>query len=220
MRRSKKGFTLIELVVTVGIIAILTGASILSMRKIRKSDRVVGAANTFMAVFNATQRYAIQNSLDNVIVMVTSNINEKKVIITPFIDVNRNFTFDGGDIVLTPNHQPIDIPGVVLTSPPSLNGGTVVSLPCGNIRYPANSLFNMEKTGGGICFSSNSSVAAIRFSTLGIPVDVFGAPMPCKGFLTFRSVGYTGKLGGVEITQTGFVDSCIWNPGKERWVKK
>jgi len=206
--RKKKGFTLMELLVVIAIIGVLTGAAVFSMRYMTKDTSVTNGVNSIVALGNYAQKYAISNSKDD-IVMSLSNSGED-LFVRIFEDKDGNSVFSSGDQLILSRV----VKKVNYTAPPRVNGKYV--LPCGN--FTVSNLTSAEASGVGICITPSITFPEIRYNRLGIPVDPFGAPMPCHGFIVLTSSA-GGSLRGVEFNQSGFVSGCRWSESLKRWIK-
>lgn len=111
-RSSADGFTLIELIVTITIAAILLMLAAPSFVSYRLNSQLTAAANSFLAAATAARSEAMKRQL-NAFVRPTDGVNWANGWST-YVDVDWSANYNSGDIqigVSTP------LPSVVLTTP-------------------------------------------------------------------------------------------------------
>ncbi len=210
MARKNEGFTLIEVIVVMVIIGILTAVTATGLSYYNKDKDVVNGVNTIISLASFAQKYAINNSTKVGLEFIPDSGGLKILV---FLDKDNNFQFSTGDQLL----KGAFAPNIDFAEVPEVSGNYVV--PCGNMLYTPTLLLSREKEGKGICYSPSIVQPILFFNSLGIPADVFGGVMLCKGFLVLAGTGSSNKLYGIEFSQSGFVKSCKWNGGKQRWVE-
>ena len=122
-RRSSSGFTLIELMITLAIAAILLMVAVPNLSAYRRNAELTSAANTFMAGLNTARSEAMKRGR-NAIVVPTNNGSNWNGGWVVFVDVNGNQTFnEGTDFVVA---SQAELPtGVNITAPAtSIAGGS------------------------------------------------------------------------------------------------
>ena len=91
--KSSAGFTLIELMITLAIAAILMTVAVPNLSAYRRNAELTGAANTFMASLNAARGEAMKRGM-NAMVVPTSNGADWNAGWVVFVDTNRSQTYD------------------------------------------------------------------------------------------------------------------------------
>jgi type IV fimbrial biogenesis protein FimT len=99
-RRIKKGkgFTLIELMVTIAIAAILLVIGVPSFVAFQRSSELTSAANSFVAALGAARGEAMKRGLQAVVVPQANN--DWATGWTVFVDTDHNQQFNGSDILV------------------------------------------------------------------------------------------------------------------------
>lgn len=129
-RKSQPGFTLIELIVTIALIAIFAVIAVPSYRALTADNQIIGALNDFANTLGAARAAAVAWG-KTVIVCPSSNAMTAK---TPtcnsqtqttqqwntgwisFVDKNDNYQYDAGTDKVLRVHGPL-ANGITLTSP-------------------------------------------------------------------------------------------------------
>lgn len=94
-----RGFTLVELMVTVSIAAILLMAGVPSFVEFQRNSELTGAANSLLASINAARSEAMKRNF-NAMVVPTDGANWKNGW-TVFVDSNMNASLDASDMVIS-----------------------------------------------------------------------------------------------------------------------
>jgi type IV fimbrial biogenesis protein FimT len=93
------GFTLIELMVTVAIAAILMMIAAPSFVSFQRNSELTGAANSLLASINAARSEGMKRNMTAMVVPADGSTWESGWIV--FIDVDRSETYSPGDIVVS-----------------------------------------------------------------------------------------------------------------------
>jgi len=115
---SQRGFTLLELMITVGILILVIGIGIPSFKGVLESNRATTAANDLVGSLLAARSEAVKRERT---VSIVPNPNWNAGWIT-FEDLNGDGSQDGGDTLLF-NHSN-DSEGVAITA----NGGVAAAI--------------------------------------------------------------------------------------------
>ena len=91
--KSSAGFTLIELMVTVAIAAILMMVAVPNLSAYRRNAELTSASNTFMASLNTARGEAMKRGM-NAMVVPTSNGADWNAGWVVFVDTNRSQTYN------------------------------------------------------------------------------------------------------------------------------
>lgn len=119
-RNATTGFTLIELMVTIALMAIMLGIAAPSFVTFKRNSELTSIANNFLAALNAARTEAMKRNMF-AMVMPANNDNDWSQGWNVFVDTNDNGVFDSGDIVVMQQEAPP--PYITLTG----NGSTAAS---------------------------------------------------------------------------------------------
>ncbi len=124
-RRGARGFTLIELMVTIAIAAILMMVAVPSVTAFQRNAELTSTTNSLLAAINAARGEALKRGMNAMVVpAVGTNWNSG---IIAFVDTDRSQSYSGSDItILTtsalPSYFTVDAAGsntqTVLSSAP------------------------------------------------------------------------------------------------------
>jgi type IV fimbrial biogenesis protein FimT len=98
MNNKNKGFTLIELMTSVGIISILLALASPGLSAFVKNNKITTSAKNFYSDLNYAKSEALKGSGNVVMKAVTGSAYADGWII--FVDMNGNGSYDSGDIIL------------------------------------------------------------------------------------------------------------------------
>ncbi len=100
-----KGFTLIELMVTIALMAIMLGIAAPSFVSFKRNSELTSIANNFLAALNAARTEAMKRNMFAMVMPANNDSNWSKGW-TVFVDVNDNGRFDGADILILQQEAP------------------------------------------------------------------------------------------------------------------
>ena len=103
-RRLNVGFTLIELMVTISIAAILLAVGVPSFVAFQRNSELTGAANSLLAAMNAVRGEAMKENTNSFIVPNTGGWEKGW---TLFVDNNLDNTKNAGDRIIAANDNPL-----------------------------------------------------------------------------------------------------------------
>lgn len=112
-RLRARGFTLIELMVTVAVLAVMLGMAIPSFRYVHNSSRLSGAANELVATLKMASNEAIRGN--GRVVVCTSNLGaacDKTTTasgLLVFVDANRDNDLTAGETILRTSEIPVPV---------------------------------------------------------------------------------------------------------------
>ena len=147
---SQRGFTLLELMITITVLGILLGLAVPSFREAIQNNRIVSQNNEFITALNYARSEAIRRS-DTVSVCSSANgtscsttTNWSTGWIT-FVDLNGDGNLNGAEVVM--QRGPPAMPNITVNSPAA--GGSLT-----NVRFSGNGMlsstagnFTLLKTG-------------------------------------------------------------------------
>lgn len=161
MRRPRRphGFTLIELMVTLAIAAILMFLAAPSFVSYQRNTQLTSAANTLLAAINAARGEAMKRGM-SAMVVPTNNGSDWTTGWVVFVDKNnsRTYTDTGDNTVLTQAKVPSGI---------SISGSGIASGSTPYIMFDASGYSNTKAGSFGalsISFARTDVVAADQFS--------------------------------------------------------
>lgn len=104
--RTASGFSLIELLVTVALIAILMALGVPSFTTFQRNSELTSRANSLLASMNAARGEAMKRGRDAVVAPLDGANWSSGAI--AFVDINNNLTYDSAtDILVFSNNDPI-----------------------------------------------------------------------------------------------------------------
>lgn len=141
-RNSRKGFTVIELLIVMAIIAILGLVSIGPMLRWRANSFVETAANNLMSDFERAKIEAVRSGRNVTIAFTGTNLTTYNC----FIDVNNNGVVDGNEMLFF-RRDPEDGAGrVVTTMTGGTSGNRVIFTPRGFLSSANNAVITITGT--------------------------------------------------------------------------
>ena len=119
----RRGFTLIELMVTVSLIAILMAIATPSFTTFQRNAELTSRVNSLLASINAARSEAMKRGRDAVLTPLDGSNWRSGMVV--FVDINSNLTFDSGSDVSVfrnedalPSYLDITATGSPNASPP------------------------------------------------------------------------------------------------------
>ncbi|MBL8264077.1 MAG: GspH/FimT family pseudopilin [Xanthomonadaceae bacterium] len=183
--RSSRGFSLIEMLVTLAVLAIVIGLASPLFTTMTNRNRLTGAANETVAAFQIARSEAIRRNVRTVICESVDSVTCRNG--SPwrgwivFTDFNRNNLPDAGEIMRTGTFEQ---PLVVLTSSNIPNNRVVFR--ADGLAYNDNALLEANMR---VCLAANQPDANARDIAITIggrvsvkaPVDAPGNTCPAPG---------------------------------------
>lgn len=184
-RAASRGFTLIELMVTLGVLAVVIGIAAPLFTTMTNGNRLTGAANETVAAFQIARSEAIRRNVRTVLCESADSVTCRNG--SPwrgwivFTDFNRNNIPDAGEIMRTGT---FDTPLVVLTSSNIANNRVVFR--ADGLAYNDTALLQANLR---ICLPANQpetnarDIAITLGGRVGVkaPVDAAGNTCPAPG---------------------------------------
>jgi len=164
-RRWRAGFTLVELMVTIALIAILMMVAAPSFVAYQRNAELTSVGNSFLATLAAARAEAMKRGQSAYVVPVSGE--NWATGWTAYLDVNANQVLDAGDITIT---QEPDLPSSVVME---VGSGVADGFLDGTERYVrfSGSGYPTKKTtafGGGVLqFSNGTDARRVVLNTVG-----------------------------------------------------
>lgn len=124
------GFTLVELMVTVSLVAILASLASPSFVSFRRNSELSTITNNFIAALNSARSEAMKRNMNAMIIPKGNGSDWSKGWIV-FVDVNRNNQYNSSDIVVMQQDPP---PGYITFT----GNGTASVTPTSYVMYDAS----------------------------------------------------------------------------------
>ncbi|MBY0455300.1 MAG: GspH/FimT family pseudopilin [Burkholderiaceae bacterium] len=138
-RFSSFGFTLIELMVTLALLAILSAIAVPSLVTFRRNAELTGITNNFLAALHTARSESMKRNMNAMVVPTNKDTDWSKGWIV-FVDVDRSATYSTGDIVVMEQEAP---PSYITVS-----GNSFFAASPSYVMYDGSG-FSKVKTGSG-----------------------------------------------------------------------
>jgi type IV fimbrial biogenesis protein FimT len=186
--RLARGFTMIELMVTLAVAAVLVGLAVPNMAVFAKNNRLTGGANDLLAAIYSTRAEAIKQQVTATMCFTTTPTaatpacdgNGTQGWIT-WIDANGNSTVDAGEEVKV-RHEALPSTLALVTRPASTSN--IVSFGAnGFSRAVTNSL-----SGVVLCDDrKNTVIGGDTSAARGVLIEITGRPSVTKSYTTIKT---------------------------------
>lgn len=171
------GFTLIELMVTVAVLAVVLAVAFPSFRGIMNSNRLSAASNEWLATIQIARMEAVRRNARVVICPSTngtscSGASWQRVV--AFVDADRDGVADGGDTEPVLRDTSVNAP-VVISVSPAISGATPahqITMRPDGLAHPGNASTVLESKIGVCIVDSQPEQNARRVSIFGSRVSV------------------------------------------------
>ena len=161
INRASKGFSLIELMITLSIAVILLSIAIPSFKTMIDTQRLVSTASEFYAAINLTRAEAIKRG--NRVNMIANDGTNWTSGWTVFIDSNDNLQVDAGETVIFTH----DVTSTNLTSLNTFTDTTSTYISyTGNGRSRTNAS-SQQPQAGTVSFTLGSATRRVKINFLG-----------------------------------------------------
>ncbi len=175
-QKSTKGFTLIELMVTVALIGVLMSIAAPSFTGIQRNSVLTSTANNILAALNVARAEALKrNATVGFAPTSGNNLNAGYVV---FVDKNYNNKYDTGDEVLF-NYPSISTlyPYITITSNAT---NSVINYSSTGYLVGAGSTMMIQETDITVATNDVTPVQ-IKFETRKVKIAITGRVRVCKG---------------------------------------
>jgi len=176
MKKNNKGFTLIELMVVVGIIGIITGIAVPSFQRFTARAKQANARTELSAIYGMERAFFTEFGAYHANLTVIGYAPDG-------VPLTAEGCLDGGAVGQWPvRYYRSGFNGVAQTDVPGL-GGAVANLPCSGSAFPTEVPSKAAATDAAL----NLNVGAIVDSAI---------PVPAAGAQATFVAGASGRIGG------------------------
>lgn len=175
-----RGFTLIELMVVLGIAAILLGIGVPSFRTLLQNQRLTTTVNEFFSAVNLTRAEAIKAGLRVDMVPADADATDWTKGWIVFVDGNDNQKPDAGERIIQKHEQVPD--GIEIDSKFTDPGATQYIAYNGTGRTQSNA-GSQSAQSGTVSFTQDASIRRIKLNFIGRPrvCNPVTEPLTCTG---------------------------------------
>lgn len=100
-KTSKKGFTLVEIMIVVVIIGLLAAMAIPAFKKVRQDSRASSVANDARQLASAAQQYMLENNVTTIAHAYNSTTGTVAAALTPYVRrIGAGYTIDPASITI------------------------------------------------------------------------------------------------------------------------
>lgn len=155
--RKNHGFTLIELMVTVALMAILLALATPSFLNFRRNSELIAITNNFVAALNAARTEGMKRNM-YAMVVPTNNDNNWSAGWIVFVDINSNGQYNAGDLIVLQQEAP---PSYITIS----GNGTTADNPS-YARYDGSGFFRPKASLAAATLSISRSDAGTDYTQI------------------------------------------------------
>jgi len=199
MVRKNRGFTLVELLVTISIVGILSSMAVYSFRNVSLSSNTTGSINRLNFLASKISQIAVVDGRNSRLIFTDTSTGLK-------LELDK--TDPSGTLGSFKKINEIVLPGI---HPIALTKFSSIKIPCTNRTVPVSAFLETEKNGIAVCFDKNKTPAdnTAVFDKTGIPINIHGGSMSCMGFVVLTDEKHPNRiLYGLLIGQTGNIMVC------------
>ncbi len=171
-RQKRQGFTLIELMITIALLAVLLALATPSFVNFRRNSELVAISNNFVAALNAARTEGMKRNM-YAMVVPTNNDNDWAAGWVVFVDINSDGKYDSGDLIVLRQEAP---PSYI-----AITGDGSAAETKSHVRYDGSGFSRPLGSMGSATLSVSRSDASTDYSQIRrVKIAVTGRVKVCK----------------------------------------